>query len=203
MPEIMTFRWISHDLEAIYFQNPKCASMAIREFGFHIHPKSPSNPYNFKVLPDEDVVKYPDYFKFGICRNPWDRAVSVWKMFTTWEYRNGQLSHLWKIKNPKSIGFQEFCERMLKARNHHWEQQIRFVPFSKYDMDYVGNVENFEMSWKTICRLLGIKHVELPMTNLTAPRSHYSTFYNEKAREIVDREYAADIQEFGYNFEEE
>ncbi len=200
VPSSTTFIWISHKLKAIFFENPKGASSTIKRL-VQIKPGAKIGKYGFMVLSPKDLLNYDNYFKFGICRNPWDKMVSVWKMFTQWSYRQGQLKFLWGVKNPSSIGFEKFLELMsTKPANHHWELQTVFLN-PGYCLDYVGRLENFQSSMKHICQRIEVPYEEQKKQNTTS-HEPYESYYNERTRTYVATRYLEDIEVFGYRFGE-
>jgi len=197
-----TFKWISHVLKTIYFEVPKVASTSIRKgcFGIDVNDLKKNNPYDFEVFRDSNLEKYSDYFKFTIVRNPWDRIVSIWKMYTTQSSRKKQIKKLFKIEDPANLSFLEFIEKMTEKRNHHWEQQIEFLP-NLNELDYIGRFENLREAWHFISYKLGI-NTKLQKLNVTDHyHYHYSEYYDRITKGIVEKEYAKDFKILKFKFE--
>lgn len=181
-----TFTYINEKLNAIYYDIPKCASTTIRTTFFE-GDMSLVNPSK----------KIEDYFKFTFCRNPYDRVVSNYTMFTKDKWRRLQISHF--HNNPSAMSFSEFVEVICKYDNHHWQPQIDFV--YGYDIDFIGKLENFEQDFRFVCDKIGIPHKELPRKN-ASKHKNYTEYYDNETKQIVAEKYAKDIEYFGYEFRE-
>lgn len=203
----ISWMYISHELKAIWLENPKCASTSIK-IALGIQPKGVvpgdlSNPYGFKrlLLPRDRILEFTDYFTFGFCRNPWDRMVSTWKNFTIGLDRQRLLIKHWGIQDPAKLSFQHFVRLIDKHQpkvNHHWVQQNMFLPLDKINIDFIGRMESLSKGWNVVAERLGIKrnigHV------YRTKHDHYSRYYDDETRKIVDRLYSEDISLFGYTF---
>jgi hypothetical protein len=202
--------WISHQLKAVWLENPKVASTSVKT-ALGIQPKGAvpgdlSNPYNFLrlPLPRDRLFKFSNYFIFGFCRNPWDRMVSTWKNFTTDKARRRLLTKHWRISQPDKLSFEQFMRLVDKNQpkvNHHWVPQSMFVPMDKIEIDFVGRIESFSEAWSNVIQRLNIRrsigHI------YTTKHNHYSTYYDNETREIVERLYSKDISLFDYTFKKE
>jgi len=147
------------------------------------------------------IKQYPDYYKFAIVRNPWDRMVSNWSMFC----RDGLPDRERKIeilfgKKYDEIEFKEFIRRSVSIHNHHWQQYVDFLPWDrdKLLVDYLGRLESFADDWSEIAHRLGID-VTLITNNQTDHR-HYRNYYDEELRDIVASSFKDDIRVFHYQF---
>lgn len=205
----ISWMYISHQLKSIWLENPKVASTSIKT-ALGIQPKGIvpgdlSNPYNFVrlELPRDNVFKFTNYYTFGFCRNPWDRMVSTWKNFTTGPSRIRLLTQHWKIDKPHKLSFKQFVCLVNQHQprvNHHWVPQSMFLPIDKIEVDFIGQIESLSEAWDTVAKLLGIQrglgHVYKTKHN------HYSTYYDDETREVVERLYSRDISLFNYTFEQ-
>ena len=182
-------RFVLTDVSAkvMWFDNPKCASTTIKsnldlEWS-HILPKN-----------------HREYFKFVFVRNPYDRMVSNWKMFTTTPFALRKIksyqNHL--VEDIERISFKEFVNLTDHIDNHHWDEQYYFI---RSKPDFIGRFENFQEDFNELCDKLGTQHQQLPVTNKTKHK-HYTEYYDDETRQIVAEKYAKDIAMFGYDFGE-
>jgi len=192
-PLAYTFRYVHEELGLIYYNIPKNASTSIVSSFFSSSPsvyslRDPQRPIN-------------QYFQFAICRNPWDRALSNYKMFTGNSNDPGEVIKVKQmkqfIKNPEKMSFLEFLNFTNTHDNHHWQPQCSFL--EGVDIDFVGRFENLQHGFGTICNKIGASHKELPHKN-KSKHKHYTEYYNNETREIVAKKYAKDIDYFGYKF---
>ncbi len=180
-----SFVYINEELKVIYFNVPKAASSTVRRCLFNC-----DNDFSM-VDPKKDVS---DYFSFTIVRNPWDRMVSLWKMFTTVGFRIEQMRSMYdnKIKD-----FRHFLQITSKINNHHWQPQILFLPEK---CTFIGKTENLQNDMDIVYDKLGLKRIKIPRAN-TTNHSHYSKYYDDEARQFVAERYKEDISIFDYKFE--
>ena len=69
------------------------------------------------------------------------------------------------------------------------------------ELDYLGRHEHFSEDLAEIFGILDIPLKKVPAQNKTHGRSHYSSYYSDRTRELVHNMYRKDIQLFGYHFE--
>jgi len=153
------------------------------------------NP-KYKIRKHSTLSEYRDalgeqfrsLYKFTCVRNPWDRMVSYY--FTS-------------TQNPETWSRKEFRGTILKAvsaadylRLDNGEED----PFA--NVDYIMRFENLTNDFQTVCSRLDISPPRLPQYN-RSNRGHYSRYYDEELRELVRARFAAEIERFGYMFEEQ
>jgi len=151
---------------------------------------------------EHDVIRsHPDYFKFGIVRNPWDRMVSNWSMFCRARLpgREEKIQRLFG-KPAADIGFDEFIRGSVHIHNHHWQPFVELFPWDgdTLQIDFVARLESLNDDWKELNRRLGIQ-LDLGVDNRTAHR-HYREYYDDELRDIVATSFKDDIRVFGYAF---
>jgi Sulfotransferase family len=130
---------------------------------------------------------FRNLYKFTCVRNPWDRIVSFYftptQNTTTWDRRK----------------FRKTISKVLSVAD--------YLRLDKGDKDPFGNVdsiirfENLADDFRTVCAALGISPTILPQYN-RSKREHYSTYYDDELRELVRARFAAEIEHFGYTFEQ-
>jgi hypothetical protein len=121
-------------------------------------------------------------FTFAFCRNPYDRAVSLWAF-------NNK-------RNELDLSFAEFCRGL-----DGWMWRIR-SPQARWldgvNLDFLGRFEYLQGDFRRLCELLGVQRGKaLPHLNRTE-RSPYQDYYTVETRAIVRAHYARDFERFGY-----
>jgi len=154
------------------------------------------NP-NYNIKKHSTLAEYRDalgnaqfgnLYKFTCVRNPWDRMVSYY--FTP-------------TQSPETWDQKKFRKMIFKAvsvadylRLDNCEQD----PFA--NVHYIMRFENLADDFRTVCGTLGISPGTLPRYNRSR-REHYSKYYDDELRELVRNRFAAEIERFGYTFEED
>ena len=169
----------------MWFDNPKCASMTMKE--------------NFDLKFTHAIPKnHTSYFKFVFVRNPYDRMVSNWKMFSNTPFAIDKIKSysIDLVKNIEKINFKDFLKMTLKLNNHHWDEQYYFI---RSKPDFIGRFENLQEDFNKLCELTNLPKKELPYKNATQ-HSSYENYYDDETRAIVAKKYAKDIRTFNYKF---
>lgn len=122
------------------------------------------------------------YYKFCIERNPYDKMVSRYY----WKYRG-------KAERPS---FETFLERTKDVSD------IRLYELDgKIAVDRIGRYETLQSDVADICRSLGISGAEIGSRNSgTRESSDFKSLYTPRAKEIVSRMFARELEVFGYEF---
>ena len=180
------FVYIDESKRLIYFSIPKCASSSIRLSFFNMERHfSMNNPKR----------RLKEYFRFTFVRNPWDRMVSNWKMFTTQPLRIKQLK---SMTNKNLTDFKDFVEFAAHTKNHHWQPQVLYLP---EDLDFIGRVETFNEDFSQLLSIIGKGGMKVEHLNVNI-RKKYHEYYTPSLIDLVGEMYSEDIQRFGYCFEE-
>lgn len=181
-----------------------------------------------KLDPDVDVLgrriaieirtqataeQWNSYFKFAFVRNPWDRAVSMFRHIQSSREMNakGKIQYLNEITRrlaikPDEFKFDIFVRAVLRDRifdNYHWDKQIYcFTDENNRNLfDFIGRYESLQKDFDFVCDRLGFFRIRLPHYNRTR-HAHYSSYYSEETRQIVGELYREDVEMFGYTFED-
>ena len=145
-----------------------------------------------------------EYLKFSFVRNPYERAVSDWK------FLRGNSNKRWRSKTfLKYLNCDGHFKRMLSGEKNkstridHIHRQCDFL----YDkngnllVDFIGKFENLQTDFDIICDKIGVSRQELPHEKKTK-HMHYTEYYNNETKQLVEKKYAKDIEYFGYEFGE-
>jgi hypothetical protein len=167
------------------------------------------------------------YFKFSIVRNPWDLVVSQYHWGTRSDYWRtykgsvrASLSRFWTNsprvwRNIRGLGesvmrtllrmeevpFDFFVKHMLRYYKPN-NEPFYFDGSGSMGLDFVIRYENLANDYATVCERIGIPPSELPelKTKSRGERRHYSTYYDDRTREIVAKAYRRHVDHFGYRF---
>jgi hypothetical protein len=136
-------------------------------------------------------------YKFTFIRNPFDRAVSLFeysKKIGLVDRDTSFLSVLKQVKNgiaPPGL----YRSKGLSQ----WNPQSRFmgsIPF-----DFIGRFERIHDDFADLCQVLGVGPRDLAHRNETEWEfSHYTQYYTEESRTLVEEIYSEDLIRFDYNF---
>ena len=214
-----------HELKILYFQIPKCANTSIllalgQITGWDNFPKI----NNFDTNNHHDVQekirkykenftareneKYKDYYKFTFVRNPYDRAVSCWNdKFKNKKPRFTACSR-WGM-DDKNLDFRKYCEKIISIgdveANDHFRSQSYCVHLGgRMVLDWYGKIERGS-DWAALQEKLHKDYkVDLPdLLQLNkVDKKHYSCYYNDYTKRLINHRYEQDISLFNYDFEE-
>jgi hypothetical protein len=133
---------------------------------------------------------YNKSFVFTTIRNPYSRAVSMYK-HSSWS---------------SAKTFKDFCNAIKKeeyptecARWHSSSLTEHITCGDKLMVDCVIRLENLQEDFNTVCDKIGIPQQQLSHKN-KSKHKHYTDYYDEKTKSIVAEKYAKDIEYFGYEF---
>jgi chondroitin 4-sulfotransferase 11 len=195
---------IDHKNKIIFAHIPKTGGTSVEKlfpegFGPQHHPLS----WFKKQRPHI----YKKYFKFSICRNPYDKIVS---------------EYFWHVHDPlnqfkgrfQCLSFNEFVKLFFKIdgsflefkydgwfemhfETHRMPQTFFLDPVS--DLDFIIRFENLQEDFDIVCEKIAIPQQQLPHQNKTKHKC-YTEYYDDETREIVTKKYGLDIEYFGYEF---
>tara|TARA_B100000035_G_scaffold311618_1_gene321501 strand:- start:10203 stop:10745 length:543 start_codon:yes stop_codon:yes gene_type:complete len=179
---------VNHKLKCIFVEVPKTGSTSIRAI-----IGQPPTPHLNIVQIENQVTKnqFNKYFKFAFVRNPWDRALSLYKYI---------------LKTPEHHYYEQCCQlanfsAYLKERTPVPQQYDSLSKHGKIQVDFIGRFENMQHDFNIVCDKIGIPKQQLPHTNKSSHKN-YTEYYDDETREIVAKNYKEDIEHFGYKFGE-
>lgn len=235
---------ISRDLHCVFVHVPKAAGQSIERVFLDYHGltwetraplllrrrNDPSEgPPRLAHLSAREYVEYghlterdwADFFKFSFVRNPWMRAVSMYKYYG----------------DHRRIPFPMFVRDRLAGtywRDEHWfvRPQADFVcdEHDRVIVDFIGRVENIDEDFAEVARRVGLSTSIVPHHNTTdaSPwslkhckgilrmpgyllgglrqrryqNSSYASYYDTESVALVRALYERDVELFGYRFED-
>lgn len=135
-------------------------------------------------------------FTFGFVRNPYDRAVSLFKYF-----RRRKII-------AEGMTFLEFCqalEHQVEPAGLYnvlgWSQASPQVEFMKgVKMSRIGRVESLDLDFSYVCQELQISVEKIPVKNVTADSGKaFAQYYCSESMSLVRHFYREDFNRFGYD----
>lgn len=163
---------------------------------------SPSK-YGFQMFygsPIQAAKQFDQYFKFSIVRNPYEKMVSNYFMFSKKNrVRQHQIELLFG-KPAESIGFNQFVKLSKSIKNHHWEQHSQYLPVDgeKLLIDKTLHVENLSIEWQKIKNFSGIKD-DIVHLNKTEHLT-YKQYYDTESIRRVSNMFQDDINLLEYSY---
>jgi hypothetical protein len=117
---------------------------------------------------------------------------------------------LWRFALDHAETFDEFvrnCTRTIVDRDgvkSFARPQVDYLvdASGRECVDYVGRFESLEDDYRVIRERLGLSQRRLPHIRHGTSHPHYSLLYSDATRDIVAERFAADIERFGYRFED-
>lgn len=177
---------------------PKTAGTSIRRGFFNNNFSKPA----FGYIPTE----WEPYFKFTFVRNPFDRLISAWKMFTegTSELDNTgfsplSLSQFLDIVENDTIIYDERRRTYEERIRHHTIPQTHDFNCLNF-ADYIGRYENLEEDFKKICAKIGVEYSPLPKRHVTKRTKDYASYFDKETKARASQIYANDLKQLGYKF---
>ena len=141
---------------------------------------------------------HAEYYKFSSTRNPWDAAVSHYHHdIKLLENHEEELIGIPRYDKIKEMDFEQYIRNMMFYGGD--VKQFMFYR-GKFAMNRVVRFEYIQQDFDEVCNDIGIEPVQLPHTNKT-DHDHYTTYYTDETKRIVEKAYAADISFFNYKFE--
>jgi hypothetical protein len=138
-----------------------------------------------KAMGDE---QFRNLYKFTCVRNPWDRMVSYY-------FTPTQNPETWNKKK-----FREIFSKTVSVQDYLRLDDGEDDPFA--NVDYIMRFESLADDFRAVCTAIDISPPMLPQYN-RSNREHYSKYYDDELRELVRSRFAAEIERFGYVFEQQ
>jgi hypothetical protein len=132
-------------------------------------------------------TEFDKLYRFTCVRNPWDRMVSYY-------FTPTQNVTAWDRKK-----FRKAILKVLPVADYLRLDRGKEDPFA--NVNYIIRFENLVEDFRNVCAALDISRTTLPRYN-SSQREHYSKYYDDELRELVRARFAAEIERFGYTFEQ-
>jgi hypothetical protein len=234
---------ISHHHKCVFIHIPKTAGQSIEQvfldlLGLTWEERNPlllkpnDNPelgpprlahlraYEYVSYKHMTAFEFNSYFKFTFVRNPWDRAVSIYK----------------HLANSDEYDFKQFLFKKLSRtlwNKMHWfvrpQSDFIYAPNGELLIDFIGRFENIQGDFEYVCEQIGLQLIKVPHMNKSIRKKNeysynpkqlakhflqrvsladrnkykfesYVEFYDNESKELVAELYERDIVTFRYNF---
>jgi hypothetical protein len=202
---------ISHRHRCIFVHVPKTggksvlAAFGLPEFGRDYTRRLPHIGRPFGHHP---VAVYRDgtagYFSFAFVRNPWDRLVSAFFYLHAGganaedaDFRDRHLSRF-------AGRFDRFLDGLPDLIDHqHFRPQTHWLraPDGRIDLDFIGRFERFADDLTAVAERLDLGMATVAHRNRSSHEG-YRAYYDSRGIDLVASLYAADIETFGYQFDD-
>ncbi|MDT0686864.1 sulfotransferase family 2 domain-containing protein [Autumnicola psychrophila] len=215
---------ISHKHKCIFIHISKCAGSSVETaFGIDIMDNTEKNNVNLfgwnqehklflqHATPQQllnynfiDRNTWDSYYKFIIVRNPWDRAFSDY----TWLCREQKIQDSFFNFLHKQEKFKKVLNEKNKSffRGDHLNSQISyfFLNGEEIKFDKVIRFENLENELPVLAKRMGLNPsvFNRKVNALKRKINHYSRFYSEKRKKLIEKKYPLDIEFLDYYFED-
>jgi hypothetical protein len=143
-------------------------------------------------------------YKFCVIRNPYARMISSWKHHTT-RYDGPLFDAVINgdtLAGMPFLAYLRLVKRLIKETDH-----ANFVPMVDYmnhpsvkanKIDRVLKFGNINEDWKKLCSDLKI---DIPLGHVNSTNyDHYSKYYTDQTKKIVQSLYRKDFEAFNYGF---
>jgi len=181
---------ISHEHKCIFIHQRKCAGVSIiHSFGI----TSPENPdwhfMNDGVLSHDYHVRPPDYHRFTVVRNPWDRFVSGWLYCE--DTRHVPLRDL--LRNLPLLGH-DYVHLTRLQRDVLYDQVGYLV------VEDLVRFESLQADFDRVCDKIRKPRAKLPELNRQSHPPYQTYFASQIDRDLFRRHFQRDLDAFGYDF---
>ena len=175
------------------------ANRWLSKVGIHVNHFAPYPLRKFRLHSTAAVLQehlpaavFDDLYKFAFVRNPWDMLVSYF------HYVQQSPSHHRRRSVGKQADFADYVRYEIR-RNKISQTRMLVDGRDRLLVDFVGRFESLVSDFNWVCTRIGID-AALPQVN-RSQRGDYRDLYTDRLASLVGRHFAADIDRFGYTFE--
>ncbi len=161
----------------------------------------------------QQMLTSPDYLRFAIVRNPYDRMLSAWKSKIL-AHRDTQYAPLRVeirqafdypagVEDSPIVAFGDFV-RFVTSTSHpdaHWSRQVSVLACDDVSYDVIGRFENFVTDFRAILERLDapppVLALAAEVTNPTVDLPPAAAYDSDLAKIVYDY-YREDFERFGY-----
>ena len=192
----------------IFVHIPKSAGGSVKDY-FDYSDKFKTGHKTIGEIKEliSDRVKFRNYFKFVIFRNPWDR------MLSNFNYRLSNVDRsndsYWKNIKKKNFSFNDWVKKVtdevgIKELKKHNSYFIYININNKIVVDYIINFHNLNKDFKIIKKISKIRR-NLESTGINSHKASHKNFkhyYNSKSIDLVEKIHKKDIELFKFSFDD-
>lgn len=195
---------VKHNDNAIFIHIPKTGgSSLLRLMGLRDSKPGEHVPHilqNIWYPGHSRVSKLPleekeSRFVFSFTRNPYARLVSAHAYITDDKQVPGDYQPC--VSGSFEIFVKEQLEEMHKIGERYSMHLRPMTGWLDQEIDFVGKLENYQDDLNHVCDMIGQPRCLLPHRNVTKHK-HYTEYYDDETREIVEEIYKEDFERFNY-----
>ena len=184
--------------EVMWLENPKCGSSSMKHFMLkdksrfkitQLKKKSLSEKKVKNIKTIKESPRFSKIFKFGICRDPYHRIVSCYRMIKESPIKGGGHS-------VENVTFEGFVDKVVKEewKNHHWAPQYWFLPTEKINFDMIFKLETLCDNFSIVFDKLNVNDKELEVVRPVSEKVEYDVGSYLTNKETLDK-----IRDYYYN----
>ena len=168
--------------------------------GIHVNHYAPYRLKKFRTHTPAAILQrqlpadvFAGLFKFAFVRNPWDLLVS------SYHYLQTQDGHHRRRRAEDGRSFAAYAAYEIR-RGKMSQSDMLTDRDGRLLVDFVGRFESVATDFAYVCRVLGLQ-ATLQRENATR-HLDYRRYYDDRLAEEVGRFFAADVERFGYAFDD-
>lgn len=168
--------------------------------GIHVNHYAPYPLKKFRTHTPAAILRrqlpadvFADLFKFAFVRNPWDLLVSSYH-FLLANGRHHRRRHARRLRSFADYAAYEIRRGKMAQSAMLTGRDGRLL------VDFVGRFESLADDFAFICQVLDLE-ASLPRANTTR-HADYRRYYDDRLAAEVGRFFAADVERFGYAFDD-
>lgn len=191
----------------IFVHIPKSAGGSVKDY-FDYSDKFKTGHKTIGEIKEliSDRVKFRDYFKFVIFRNPWDR------MLSNFNYRLSNVDRsndsYWKNIKKKNFSFNDWVKKVtdevgIKELKKHNSYFSYININNNIVVDYIINFHNLNKDFKIIKKISKIRRnlESAGINSHKASHKNFKHYYNSKSIDLVEKIHKKDIELFEFSFD--
>jgi hypothetical protein len=175
---------VSDKLKAIFIHIPRTGGTSIESaFGINMTTLNLNEKHLSAIQIKNQIgdLKWDNYFKFSIVRNPYSRIVSMWKR---------------QFYSQKNESLYKFLVHYKPAPHEY--KSAEQTKILNLNIDFIGKFENIESDFAIISNKInfksGLPHIE------KSSHSDYQDYYNKRTVAVVKYLFKSDLKTFNYSF---
>lgn len=186
----------------LWYEEPDFIFIHINKTGGSSVEKALNLPFEHLTAQEKQAEvgtqKWQNKFTFSFVRNPYDKVCS--------HYRYRVKTNQTQLKD-KPLSFTDWVALSYGEKDpFYYDQPRMFMPQTDWLCDEYGQImvdavyhfESLQHDFQTIKERFGL-NADLPHLKPSKPVA-YQSFYDNRAKQIVEQHFAADLDAFGYKF---
>jgi hypothetical protein len=168
-------------------------------------PRDIGLPIFYRMAKSDSVIR------LGVVRNPYDRAVSIYKnkfagkSLQSDDYYAKVLRKYMprsSLQRKDTPSFELFCDFLRVTRgaefDGHWVPQSRILLLPNFDYTHLVRYEKFADEFGAVQDRLGFRTSDDALYQNSSGQSDFAKHFTEQTKAIIDDVFDADFKNFGY-----